>query len=752
MNFEDFRRILRTFGTAPESVDTDRGTFALQIGDELVSGVAKLRQGELVVLESQDAVAVSASHWIMNRLARLRSLADSILQYTPPIPYFVVPKGSLLDSLENAPTDETVEVRDALATITNVLDRRPAGATSLLYLTSDAGEGKTTLIGQLARQQASLFREGKSDWLVVPIALGGRPFLRLDEVVTAALVNHFRFRALFWESFLELVRLGVLVPALDGFEELFFEDAEGEAVSSLCSLLERLSGGGTLLIAARKAYFEFRRIEAASAIVDRMKQGSVTASRLALLRWSRDQFVRYAELRGKSDGAVVFDALASTLGSDHPALARPVLAQRVLTLSDEEGDIRALVASLRQNPEAYFATLVKSILEREANSKWIDRVGDPAGPLLSVQDHHELLAFIATEMWTGGSESLGLDVLEVAADLFCETRAKSTSVAHQVRERVRQHALLVASRTIPNRIEFDHQEFFHYFLGIGVALALTDQSSAPLRAILRRGSLPVLTIESAIACLKSRSFDRKQAIERLQSSSTHEGSRSYSEENLGALIMMAITPTSTEALLVTRATFPVDSLMGRRLESVTFEGCVFRPTSFIGLTASGVRFRDCDFERLDLDEGQTLAGVEFANCRVATLAIDDVVTREPRRIESSLARLGAVIPGPNVSTSPVAPSSMDEDLKLALRATRAFTRLTEINENTWRARLGRSASRFFEELLPKLVSHGIVSEVEYHGHGVQRRFKLGVPLGSLFERGANQGETFAGLLETFRRA
>ena len=39
-----------------------------------------------------------------------------------------------------------------------VLGRRPAGVASVLYLTSDAGEGKTTLISHLARQQCSCTR------------------------------------------------------------------------------------------------------------------------------------------------------------------------------------------------------------------------------------------------------------------------------------------------------------------------------------------------------------------------------------------------------------------------------------------------------------------------------------------------------------------------------------------------------------------------------------------------------------------
>src|SRR4029077_1840672 len=97
-----------------------------------------------------------------------------------------------------------------------VLSRRPAGATSVLYLTSDAGEGKTTLINHLALKQAQRYKEKTTDWLLVPIPLGGRTFLRFDDVVVAALVNRLRFQLFYYDAFLELVRLGVLVPAFAG--------------------------------------------------------------------------------------------------------------------------------------------------------------------------------------------------------------------------------------------------------------------------------------------------------------------------------------------------------------------------------------------------------------------------------------------------------------------------------------------------------------------------------------------------------
>jgi hypothetical protein len=116
--------------------------------------------------------------------------------------------------------------------------QRLAGVSSVIYLTSDAGEGKTTLINHIARFQAESYKKKETDWLLVPVTLGGRPFMRLDDVVVGELANRLKFLFLYYQAFLELVRMGVIVLALDGFEEMFVETSSGDATSALGNLHE----------------------------------------------------------------------------------------------------------------------------------------------------------------------------------------------------------------------------------------------------------------------------------------------------------------------------------------------------------------------------------------------------------------------------------------------------------------------------------------------------------------------------------
>ena len=95
-----------------------------------------------------------AVSWIVNRVARIPLLADRIRSYVAPPPHFVRPSGRYLDQPDQEPLDEDSHRSDVVDALTETLDRRLAGTTSVVYLTSDAGEGKTSLIDFLAVKQA----------------------------------------------------------------------------------------------------------------------------------------------------------------------------------------------------------------------------------------------------------------------------------------------------------------------------------------------------------------------------------------------------------------------------------------------------------------------------------------------------------------------------------------------------------------------------------------------------------------------
>ena len=70
------------------------------------------------------------------------------------------------------------------------------GETKLVFLTADAGHGKTALLRRLTRQFATLYREGKTDRLLLHIDTQGRSFVRLEEAIARDLGQLPYFRPL----------------------------------------------------------------------------------------------------------------------------------------------------------------------------------------------------------------------------------------------------------------------------------------------------------------------------------------------------------------------------------------------------------------------------------------------------------------------------------------------------------------------------------------------------------------------------
>ena len=231
MQISDFKSIVMTFADPGTDMLFDKAQLLISVNDDLIAASITTKSGDVYVDEGSGQEP--ASKWILTRLARLPLLATRLKESVPPTEYFVSPTASLLPTLEKGPQEQVVMTTDALHTTLDTIDDHSPLETMVLYITSDAGEGKTSLINELAHTQAQRFSANESDWLLVPIPLGGRHFLRFDDITVGALQNRYRFPFLYYNSFLALVRMGVIVPAFDGLEEMFVEGSSGEARNEL---------------------------------------------------------------------------------------------------------------------------------------------------------------------------------------------------------------------------------------------------------------------------------------------------------------------------------------------------------------------------------------------------------------------------------------------------------------------------------------------------------------------------------------
>ena len=168
---------------------------------------------------------------------------------------------------------------------------------------------------------------------------------------------------------------------------MFVQNASGDALSAVGNLMRTLDSSGTVLIAARKAYFDYQDIRMQARLFDSIGTCSVVFSRVSLKRWEKEQFLAYCEKRGVQNGPDLRSRVAERLKNDgHPLLTRAVLVKRLLDVAGSVKSLSELLQQLGNSPNDYFAVFVNAIIDREAHEKWIDTSGDAAKPLLSVQE------------------------------------------------------------------------------------------------------------------------------------------------------------------------------------------------------------------------------------------------------------------------------------------------------------------------------------------------------------------------------
>ena len=746
MEFDDFKRIVTCFADRVDDVDTTHGDLLLQVREETITAKLHQRPNGLIVEENGDYMP--ASTWIVTRLARVHLLADRICSYVSPPEHFVPPTGRLLEQLETNPSDDDDTRPNVVETLTETLSRRLGGTTSVIYLTSDAGEGKTSLINHLAVRQAQEYKAKRSDWLLVPVPLGGRTFLRFDDVVVSALVNRLRFQLLYYEAFLELVGLGILVPAFDGFEEMIVEASSGEAISALGNLVGKLRSKGTLLVAARKAYFDYPNLGSQARLFDTIgRDCDVAFGRLSLNRWDRNTFIQYASQRSVTDPESLFMVVSKRLGTEHPILTRAVLVKRLVDVAIHEPNLSTLLDRIGQDQRDYFHDFVGGLVEREA-TKWADKSGDASGSLLTSDEHHELLSMVALEMWLSATDELGGDLVSLVVEMFADANRKSPAVARQIQDRIKQHSLLVVTRTGRTALGFDHEDFRVFYLGQALGRALFSGDVSAVRSMMDKAALHASATEDAAGYVRRQGNEAgRRILTLLQTLADGELSASFVRENCSVLAM-ALVDLDERGYKVRNMSFPADSLRARSLKNITVSESYFHATSLIGTSLAHCKFVNCRFERLELNDLVPASHTLLQDCRVDTVVVvtesgDPIVRFDPGQIQRELDRAGFEL----TCAAPLSQHTdeihdTDGDLILVQRLLRAFLRATALNEWTIRQRFGVNSNHFLKNVLPRLEQAGVVRQVPYQGSGKQLRIRLVAPMLRIEEAMRESGGDF----------
>jgi hypothetical protein len=732
MNLDEIRQDIAAFADDEDAVLMDHGVAVFQRDRETYE--CRLTESADGVTVEYNGAKLPYSRFLAEELGRLPILAEALRQKRKDVVPYIDTQADLSDSLgREKKNGSALEILRSECTAWN------AGATNLVFLTGDAGEGKTALLRHLTRTFATNYLAGRSKVVLFHVDTQGRSFVRLEEAVARDL-GQLRISGLFYQGVVRLIRHGILAIAIDGFDELLAEIGSGEAYSGLGAFLKQLDGRGIVVAAARSAYFEVENYPAQSRLLLSLPGAQVSIQKLQLRKWEREQtvafFREYRNGGGRSieDPDNLYDELAHILGQGHVALQRPFLVQTMATmLASDSTTTRELVTEVSFPNLQVVPRVIEAFLKREVEEKWRDPNGTP---YLTLDQHIHLLAAVADEMWTQGTNSLSTNILQIVAETVVEELGVPPNRRVQIVERVKAHVLLPINDAAPGKEHsFDHEEFLNYFLAARMIELGKSKRYGELQRFCERHSLPAIVGRWMTFMAKWDANQAADIINSLSKLTSSELRSTYLKQNAGLVAsqMARSCDQPIHGLKFDSMYFEGDSWVGATLEEAEFRKCTFN-----GIDLSGSRWKsctliDCRIDGLACDRETKLSGTVFdAGCQVLGVlqkyVADGMRNYVPQECQRILAGLGARFEeAPELPFGAISP--IPEESRAALNAfLRIFNRNSGAVDDVIAVKLGARLAHFERHVLPLLEKYNVVKGTSYRGRGKHDRYELNFPI------------------------
>lgn len=676
-------------------------------------------------LSSYDGIVVSVdgtkkpypSFMADDRMSNLRHVAEMTLRSGSPKVF--VPTMSRRKDAEN-------DISPATDCLAKLVSPSESDTTRVIMVTGEAGAGKTHVLRQLVHQQADLYLRGQTRQLFLYVNAQGRSLARLDEAFATELQD---LRVdLTYHSIETLSRIGILVPIIDGFDELLGVSGYDDPFNSLAGLLENLEGEGSLIASARSVYYEAEFLARAGAVSADAGQ-SWEHIPVEILDWDEDAKRSY--VGGISNSRNLSEDRRKNLEKkleaafrEHQDLAsKPLFYARVADF--------ALDGSLPDSEDLPSA-LAEAYLKRELKEKLLDRQHQP----LLRQDQLEILMQeLAQEMWSQETRELDYASVREVADYVLQVEELGESVRKIVVERMPTLAFL-AHNGRHTRILFEHEVFFFYFLSrslVGQYLKGDD-----LRLALSRSAMPEFVAERVAVELRRKGAlstvpKLQEALERLAAAGSEHWLRSTQvQENAGLIVLALLREYATresngvvEGLVIRAVTLP-----GSHLRSITLKGCRLIDVSIRRVDLTDTAFVDCHASNLTMIEPVVRVGEHGTRLEIRGLndlesvsgvvVLDDAGRRvafAPKEVASILRQCRAPIASEGEEERKVANGMME----LINGLMRAYSRANPVCEADPRLQ-GVFRDDRWQNLRALLVEHGLVTVETRPSGGAPKSF------------------------------
>ncbi|HEF5154035.1 TPA: NACHT domain-containing protein [Burkholderia multivorans] len=474
-----------------------------------------------------------------------------------------------------------IELDGVVATSAELADsiRGNGEKTVLVLLDGPAGVGKTFQIEQLARGQAAKCVRGDVVPPVLHISSRGRRLSNLRDVLAATTQE---MGAAFGARQVPiLVRHGLLVAAIDGFDELVDADGYEDAWGALKEFIDDVGTGGAIILAARDTFVEeqelLRRIERADGGV-LLRMGHIQPiSPAEATQW----LVKAANWKAADIEA---DITTDILHEGSYAL-RPFFLRSL-------GEAGGWVNVLDTGPRTFLA---ESLVRRESRL-----IAQQLGGITATEIEPALTSLfqeIALEMAARETDSIEVDHLAFLTQ-YCFEGILDEKDIRKLSHKAGSFALLEPTLTRDRR-KFAHTELQYYFLG-GALLKSLASRSVPM--VLRRSAVVGEHLEVFAEVFANNENRARKAAEFLSVVVGSDISADSLATNGGAILILAFSLGLIE-----------------RLDYLTVIDAIFAGDSPAGV------FAESNASRLDVSDAN-ISQVEFINVNVGTLVVSPSTT------------------------------------------------------------------------------------------------------------------------------
>lgn len=555
-------------------------------------------------------------------------------------------------------TGKATEIVSKLA-----VERLPRHATRVVFAHGEAGAGKSWVLCKIAHDQALAFEQGRTNLLFLYANAQGASLATFDQVIAQALDDYgARFT---YHGVAPLTRHAALTVIFDGFDELLGSGGYGRAYSSLSDFLARLEGRGSLVASARSAFYEYQDFQRAAARYAGPLNYQLDPVRIQA--WTRPEGIEYFRRRGITDASTAYGSFFRA--GDDDGRVKPFFVAKVADL---------LLEGHRIDPDRrWLPQLLDAFVEREVDKIKIS----PNEPLLSKEQHFQLLTELAGEMWWQETGSVDINSLNIIGELYADLWGLSEHGRGVLIEKLPSYGFLSAVGEGERRRGFEHEMYLSYFLARYAKPLLLEGDDTQRSRFLSRGPLPIPMAEEFAALAEWRETE----IRRLATVVTFRGParESVAKENAGLLMA---------AVLDGRRDIPSRLvLVGLFVRSRPITGAFLRELLLRDCVLQNVDLRDTEFENLLLENTVLLSphvspdttrftgSVLRVNEDVVGLVVPDAgpdPIYDSELLAKYLRRMGATTPGfdDTAAREPSAVASRRADLlkRFVRRARRQF--------------------------------------------------------------------------------